>query len=128
MFAEDDRTGAFIHHHFGGDIDGHVQSFHRRDVFHDPSVKRCGKRRFDEARKQLTDEALAVTRADHDIAYWVGSTYALLGEKDIAFKWLNKAIRLGNQNKPYFEQDTNLDSLRSDPRFAELMTKMNNGD
>ncbi|MBP6003731.1 MAG: protein kinase [Pyrinomonadaceae bacterium] len=88
----------------------------------------AGSGRFDEARKQLTDEALAVARADHDMAYWVGSTYALLGEKDIAFKWLNKAIRLGNQNKPYFEQDTNLDSLRSDPRFAELMTKMNNGD
>ena len=62
------------------------------------------------------------------MAYWVGSTYALLGEYDLAFKWLNKAIRLGNQNKPYFEQDTNLDSLRGDPRFAELMLKMNNGD
>ena len=88
----------------------------------------AGAGRFDEAREQLTDDALAVSRADHDMAYWVGSTYALLGEYDLAFKWLNKAIRLGNQNKPYFEQDTNLDSLRGDPRFAELMLKMNNGD
>ena len=88
----------------------------------------AGAGRPDEARAQLTDDALAVSRADHDMAYWVGSTYALLGEKDLAFKWLNKAIRLGNQNKPYFETDINLDSLRDDPRFQELMDKMLNGD
>ena len=88
----------------------------------------AGAGRPDEARAQLTDDALAVSRADHDMAYWVGSTYALLGEKDLAFKWLNKAIRLGNQNKPYFETDINLDSLRDDPRFQELMEKMLNGD
>ena len=88
----------------------------------------AGAGRFDEAREQLTDDALAVSRADHDMAYWVGSTYALLGDHDQAFKWLNKAVRLGNQNKPYFEKDTNLDSLRDDPRFEELMSKMNNGD
>ena len=88
----------------------------------------AGAGRFDEAREQLTDDALAVSRADHDVAYWVGSTYALLGDHELAFKWLNKAVRLGNQNKPYFEKDTNLDSLRDDPRFDELMSKMNNGD
>ena len=88
----------------------------------------AGSGRHDEARAQLTDDALALSRSDHDMAYWVGSTYALLGEKDLAFKWLNKAIRLGNQNKPYFENDTNLDSLRDDPRFAEVMDKMSNED
>lgn len=62
------------------------------------------------------------------MAYWVGATYALLGDKDLAFKWLNKAIRLGNQNKPHFEHDINIESLRSDERWAELMEKMNNGD
>ena len=82
----------------------------------------------DEARAMLTEEALAVSRADHDMAYWVGSTYALLGDTDLAFKWLNKAIRLGNQNKPYFENDINLDTLRDDTRWQELMGKMNNGD
>lgn len=82
----------------------------------------------DEARAMLTDDALALSRSDHDMAYWVGSTYALLGDKDLAFKWLNKAIKLGNQNRPYFENDTNVASLRVDPRWAELMEKMNNGE
>lgn len=82
----------------------------------------------DEARAQLTDDALALARADHDMAYWTGSTFALLGDKDLAFKWLNKAVRLGNQNKPYFENDTNLNTLRDDPRWLELMEKMKNGE
>ena len=88
----------------------------------------AGSGRPDEARAQLTEDALSLSRADHDMAYWVGSTYAMLGETDLAFKWINKAVRLGNQNKPYFETDKNLDSLRSDPRWAELMEKMNDGD
>ncbi len=82
----------------------------------------------EKARVMLTDEALALSRSDHDMAYWVGSTYALLGETDLAFKWLNKAVKLGNQNRPYFETDTNVASLRDDPRWSELMEKMNNGD
>lgn len=81
----------------------------------------------DEARAQLTEDALSLARADHDMAYWVGSTYAVLGETDLAFKWLNKAIKLGNQNRPHFENDINLASIRSDERWQELMGKMNNG-
>jgi len=88
----------------------------------------AGAGRPDESRAQLTEDALSLSRADHDMAYWVGSTYALLGETDLAFKWLNKAVRLGNQNKPRFETDINLAALRDDPRFAELLLKMRNGD
>jgi len=89
----------------------------------------AGSGRLDEARAMLTDDALALARADHDMAYWVGSTYAMLGDKDLAFKWLNKAIKLGNQNRPYFETDTNLNSIRDDERWKELMEKMEkNGD
>ncbi len=84
--------------------------------------------RPDDARAQLTEDALSLSRADHDMAYWVGSTYALLGDADLAFKWLNRAVKLGNQNKPHFERDRNLASLRSDPRFAELMGKMGTSD
>ncbi|MEO8574855.1 MAG: protein kinase [Pyrinomonadaceae bacterium] len=84
----------------------------------------AGSGRDDEAMAQLSEGALALAKSDHDMAYWVGSTYAILGEKDLAFKWLNRAIKLGNQNKPHFEHDKSLDILRDDPRFAELMGKM----
>ncbi|MEP6787114.1 MAG: protein kinase [Acidobacteriota bacterium] len=86
----------------------------------------AGAGRFDDARAQLTDDALAISRSDHDMAYWVGSTYALLGEKDPAFKWLGKAVRLGNENKRHFEKDVNLALLRDDPRWQELLDKMGN--
>jgi hypothetical protein len=84
----------------------------------------AGAGRQDEAKIQLTPDALAISRSDHDMAYWVGSTYALMGDKDLAFKWLGKAVKLGNQNKPHFDNDTNLVSLRDDPRWAELQEKI----
>ena len=62
------------------------------------------------------------------MAYWVGSTYAVLGDKDLAFKWLNKAIRLGNQNRPHFENDINLATIRDDERWPELLEKLDTND
>jgi serine/threonine-protein kinase len=87
----------------------------------------AGAGRQEEARDQLTPDALSVSKADHDMAYWVGSTYALLGETDLAFKWLNKAVKLGNENEPHFLHDKNLKGIRQDPRFAELIAKMHDG-
>jgi serine/threonine protein kinase/tetratricopeptide (TPR) repeat protein len=84
----------------------------------------AGSGRPEEARAQLTEDAIAISRTDHDMAYWVAQTYALLGEKDLAFKWLNKAIRLGNENMPHFLNDVNMASLRSDPRWEETMAKI----
>ena len=88
----------------------------------------AGSGHIDEAKAQLTDDALALARADHDMAYWVGSTYAVLGDKDLAFKWLNKAIRLGNQNRPHFENDINLATIRDDERWPELLVKLGTGE
>lgn len=84
----------------------------------------AGVGRAEEAREQLGADALAAARADHDSAYWTACAFALLGEKDSAFKWLARAIKLGNENKPHFMRDKNLDSLRDDPRFDELMSKI----
>jgi hypothetical protein len=84
----------------------------------------AGAGRDEEARAQLSEDALSLSRSDHDMAYWVASTYALLGEKDAAFKWLSRAVKLGNENRPHYERDRSLDSLRDDPRFGELMDKI----
>lgn len=84
----------------------------------------AGSGRKEEASELLSSDVLALSRTDHDSAYWVASTYALLGDKDNAFKWLNKAIKLGNENRPHFERDRSLDILRDDPRFDEAMAKV----
>jgi len=84
----------------------------------------AGSGRADDARKQLSEEALGLARADHDMAYWVASTYALLGDVDSAFKWLNRAIKLGNENRQWFYNDNNLAVLRLDPRWDETISKI----
>ena len=78
----------------------------------------------DEARAQLTDQARGLAKADHDMAYWMCEALSQLGEIDEAFKWLEKAIKLGNENKPWFETDQTLTPLRTDPRFKQLMDKI----
>jgi serine/threonine protein kinase/tetratricopeptide (TPR) repeat protein len=80
--------------------------------------------RHREATEQLTEEVREVAAADHDIAYWLASAYALQGKQVEALKWLSTAIRRGNENYLWFESDPNWSSLHNDPRFLELMTNI----
>jgi serine/threonine-protein kinase len=75
----------------------------------------------EDARAQITDEVLKTADTDHDVAYWLASSYALEGERDKALKWLRRAIQLGNENRPWFERDKNWDSLRSDPEYQRII-------
>jgi len=74
-----------------------------------------------EANEQLTDHVREIAKADHDIAYWLASAYLLQGRQVEAFKWLERAIRLGNENYLWFLADTNWADMRDDPRFQELV-------
>ena len=67
--------------------------------------------RSEEARQQMTDDVKVTANTDHDVAYWLASAYALAGQREEAFKWLRRAIQLGNENKPWFERDKNWDTL-----------------
>lgn len=58
--------------------------------------------------------------------YWVASFYAMAGDKDEAFRWLERGIAIGNRNYRWFEIDPNMKSLRSDPRFREILVKTHN--
>ena len=80
--------------------------------------------KHDEARAQLTEKARGLAKADHDMAYWMASANAQLDEIDEAFYWMERAIKLGNENKPWYENDKCLAPLRQDPRFAELLNKI----
>jgi TolB-like protein/DNA-binding winged helix-turn-helix (wHTH) protein/Tfp pilus assembly protein PilF len=55
--------------------------------------------------------------------YEVAGVYAQLGDKNRAFKWLDKARR-SRSCMYYLRQDPRLDSIHSDPRFQDLLTKM----
>ena len=85
-------------------------------------LSRQGK--HEQALAELTEAVKRNANVDPDIAYAVGSVYALEGDTASAFEWLGKCVALGNGNKPCFEGDPNLKSLRDDARFTDLMTKV----
>ncbi|MCA1816472.1 MAG: protein kinase [Acidobacteria bacterium] len=76
------------------------------------------------ARAELTERLREVALADHDVPYWLATAYALEGMKDEAFEWLEKAVELGNENRPWFEANPEWAALKDDPRFTELMRRI----
>jgi eukaryotic-like serine/threonine-protein kinase len=83
--------------------------------------------RHEEALAQLTERVKEIAEADHDVPYWLASAYAMEGMREEAFEWLERAIHLGNENKPWFEANPIWEPLRSDPRFHELMNLIEEG-
>ena len=55
--------------------------------------------------------------------YLIASIYSALGEKDEAFKWLEKAYDR-RDGISYLVADPMMDPLRSDPRFAHLIQRL----
>jgi len=54
----------------------------------------------------------------------VAATYAMLGDKDKTFEWLEKAYREQDLVLPDFIRSCRFDSIRSDPRYADLMRRL----
>jgi DNA-binding winged helix-turn-helix (wHTH) protein/TolB-like protein/Tfp pilus assembly protein PilF len=64
--------------------------------------------------------------ADGDRAYWIGSIYALLGDKAHALAWLRRAIDLGDHNYQWFVRDKNWDKLRGDRDYERMLAEIRN--
>ena len=56
--------------------------------------------------------------------YEVGVIHLMLGEKDEAFRLLEKGYEVRSSCMPFLKVDPRLDSIRSDPRFADLMRRL----
>jgi tetratricopeptide (TPR) repeat protein len=54
----------------------------------------------------------------------VASDYGWLGEKDEAFRWLERALRERRFYLVFLKADPGFDPLRSDPRFADLVRRV----
>ena len=46
--------------------------------------------------------------------------YSILGEKDRAFVWLEKAYQQKTHGMPFLKEDPTWDNIRNDPRFSDL--------
>jgi len=68
--------------------------------------------------------ALVLDPEDSGVLYNSACVYALGGRPEEAIKLLDKAIDNGFGHREWLENDTDLDSLRSDPRFEALLKKL----
>jgi Flp pilus assembly protein TadD len=56
--------------------------------------------------------------------YDIAVVYAGLGEKDLAFDWLQKAVADRSGKLVHIKYDEKLDTLHSDPRYSELLRRI----
>jgi tetratricopeptide (TPR) repeat protein len=64
---------------------------------------------------------VALRPADPTAHYNLACRYALLRQPDLALHTLRKAVELGYRDFRYMEEDRDLDSIRKDPRFRQLV-------
>ena len=76
---------------------------------------------------EWAERAVMVDPEDAGIAYNVACLYALEGETGKAFDCLERAIGRGFGNRDWLERDPDLESIRNDPRFIELIDGMRTG-
>lgn len=63
-------------------------------------------------------------RQDYLRPYILAEDYAALGEKDLALEWLQKAYEERDDWIVWIKVDPNLDGLRAEPRFANLLSRV----
>jgi serine/threonine protein kinase/Flp pilus assembly protein TadD len=68
--------------------------------------------------------ALALDPEDSAVLYNVACVYALGGQIDPAMACMEKAVQNGFGHRAWLENDSDLDSLRPDPRFTALLERL----
>jgi serine/threonine-protein kinase len=74
---------------------------------------------------EILDELQDPLKYKYVSAGLISAIYIALGQKDQAFKWLEKAYEERDYHIEYIKVDPMFDSIRSDPRYASLLKKMN---
>ena len=74
---------------------------------------------------KILDELKQLSKRRYVAAYSVAAVYAGLGEKEQAFAWLEKAAEERSAMLPFVRVRPWFDPLRSDPRFQDLLRRMN---
>jgi hypothetical protein len=78
-----------------------------------------------EAEKQIIKYETGGDRRTVGVMYYnLACSYALANNSDGAFKYLDKALAFGYNEKPQYENDTDLVSIRNDKRWEELTVKL----
>ncbi|MCI0356614.1 MAG: protein kinase [Acidobacteria bacterium] len=73
----------------------------------------------------ILQQLSALSKQRYVPSYPIAAIYAALGQKDEAFAWLERAYDERDSWMDYLGTDPRLDGLRSDPRFRDLLRRMN---
>jgi serine/threonine protein kinase/tetratricopeptide (TPR) repeat protein len=75
---------------------------------------------------EILQELIGLSKITYAEPYGIAAIYVALGERDEAFKWLHKACDQTSLCVTLLlKADPKLESLRSDPRFIDLLHRMN---
>jgi tetratricopeptide (TPR) repeat protein len=73
------------------------------------------------------DKRLVQLRPSDPLAHYnLACSYALLKRPDQAIKTLRRAVELGYRDFRYMREDRDLDTIRHDPRFRQLLREYEN--
>ncbi len=74
---------------------------------------------------EWSERAIEASDQEPLIFYNSACTFAVLGQNDRALDLLERAVALGWCDREWIQNDTDLESLRSDPRFRQLLGRIN---
>lgn len=78
----------------------------------------------DRAAALVTDELLAMSAADCEMAYRVATYFAVAGDAEAAHHWLRQAVYLGNHNAPWFAANPDWIAVRDRPEIRQTLDEV----
>ncbi len=72
---------------------------------------------------QVIKELEEMSGASLSEAHWIAKIYATLNEKELAFSWLERGLATGAIGV-FYKDEPVWDTIRGDPRFADLLQRM----
>src|SRR5438270_13561172 len=75
----------------------------------------------------VIDKRLVQLRPSDPLAHYnLACSFCLVKKYDLAFKTLRRALELGYRDFRYLKEDRDLDAIRHDPRFRQLLREFEN--
>jgi len=87
-------------------------------IFHAITLSRKGK---NEQAKTEIARALELSHDDPVMMYNAACFYSRLGEKEVALEMFKKAVIMGFENYEWIRHDPDLDNIRNEPAFTEII-------
>jgi len=72
----------------------------------------------------IIDELTRSSKSGYVSPFYFAGIYSTLGEQDRAFEWLEKAYQVRDDQLAWVKVEPVFDSVRSDPRYADLLRRI----